>query len=229
VTAGEELQARLAIEANLFREWARDYLVAHTASGEWECDYPDWGRTYGVVDEYLRLVDVVGSPRSALADLLYLLARDNECENIAESIATAQGPAGVLFLAECAIELSEADARWQLAVRLGELSNGAVEARNVESVLLAFMRDENEYVRRRSLQALASQRPTAVEPLALAEWEESHEAQEWTRMNVLEVLRQVGSDRLPELLHQAANDPRPHLAAFARNILAGKPGWSPGQ
>ena len=225
----EEAQTQLSTEATLFRNWARDYIGAHGAHGEWECDYPEWNRVYEVFDEYLRAVDVARASTLVIGDLLYLLARDNECENIARKIAELQPPDRLLFLAEQSSALGEANARWQLAVQLGALSLSGAEHARIECILLAFMRDEDEYVRRRSLQALASQRSAAVESLALAAWNEIHDSQQWTRMNVLEVLRQVSSTRLPELLKEAASDPGPYLATFARNLLAGKPGWSPSQ
>jgi hypothetical protein len=220
---------RLLDEAVAFRGWAAARRGGGAAlSGEWECDYPDWPRAYAVLDDYLRTAAPSSAPGEELEALLYLLARDREGEQVARQIAARLPLAQLLFLAEQALVLGEAEARWQLAVRLGQAAPTGAERARLEALLLTFMRDEDEYVRRRSLQALAAQGCADTERLALAAWGETHDAQQWTRMNALEVLRQVGSSRLPALLDEAAADPREHLSRFARNLLAGKPGWSPG-
>jgi HEAT repeat protein len=218
--------ARLRAEASSFRAWAEADAKKHpTRSGEWECDYPHWPRAYATVGEFLHRVVLGDVPREVLTDLLYLLARDNECQHVARCIAPLPVDS-VIFLAEQCADSGEPDARWQLAVRLGGIPSGP-EAHRIEGVLLAFMRDEDEYVRRRSLTALALRGSPATERLALAAWEERHDAQQWTRMNALEALDRVKSAHLAGLLRDAAADPRPHLSAFARNMLSGKPGWSP--
>lgn len=79
-------------------------------------------------------------------DFLFALARDNEAEVILDMLI--EYPAFLLTLAKSALAYPEYDARWQIAAALGQL-----KGREADSLLSQFMQDDNEYVRRRAIDA----------------------------------------------------------------------------
>jgi hypothetical protein len=116
------------------------------AGAEWETNYSDWGALYSAVQAELSLAGNLSVETTNL--LLYVLARDNECETVADMLAEA--PAVFTQLIEAGMEYPDSDARWQLASRLPRALGEA--ARRPLAVLRA---DPDEYVRRRATFALA--------------------------------------------------------------------------
>ncbi len=118
--------AELGIEIQLFRTWADGY--PEPRSGEWECGYGDWGRLYEAAFAFL---EAKPEPRDwstqEMRDVLYVLARDNETEHIAEELRIRQ-PELLVRITEAALIFGERDARWQLAEQIGQLGKaGGVE------------------------------------------------------------------------------------------------------
>lgn len=132
----------LLSEIGRFREWAK---TAAGPFGEWEFYYPDWARIYREAEKALKQMPA-GSLDSSLAEKwLYILARDNEGENILNLLV--ENPAHLLFLAGQAVEFPDPDDRWQTAHGLGEVDGDPQEIRRL---LDLFMNDPDEYVRRRA-------------------------------------------------------------------------------
>jgi hypothetical protein len=206
--------SELKVEIDRFRLWAD---AQPGRFGEWECDYPDWGPLYEAVLLFVTTQPFQKWSTVELNAVLYAVARDNECQHLAWEIR--HNPELLLSLAKAAADCGEPDAKWQLAEELGQLGQGG---REVELVLLTLASDADEYVRRRSLQALARLRSPAVEQLALAEWHRPDEHQQWVRMNVLWCLHRVGSSLLEPLLLEAERDDRPYLCAYAKRVRQGK-------
>ena len=128
----------------------------------------------------------------------------------------ARNPLNLLCLAEQAVTSAEPDAKWQLAAELGRVEMRLPE---VEPLLLRFASDEDEYVRRRSLTALADVGSTHVSELAERAW---HSGDEYQRMAALYALLRSGSPELSEYLARAEADGRPNLVDYAARIRAGK-------
>jgi HEAT repeat protein len=209
--------AEFMVEVARFQEWATA-IPQECRHGEWECDYGHWGDLYGAA---LRLVDATPFARWSAKEvraMLFTVARDNEMQHLAGEVRSRK-PETLVALARAAVESEERDAQWQLAEELGQLGQCGGEA---ERLLLALVRDGDEYVRRRSLQALARLSSPAVEQLALAEWHRPEANQQWARMNVLWYLHRVGSPSLPLLLAEAETDERPHLSDFALKVQLGE-------
>ncbi|MEO6810194.1 MAG: HEAT repeat domain-containing protein [Isosphaeraceae bacterium] len=214
--------ADLMAEVGRFRTWAgndppttlsRERQRDH-ADGEWECDYPHWTELYAAVMEH-----VAASPPEVWSDeplqaILYALARDNEDEILGEEIRLRH-PETLIALAKAALVAGEFDARWQLADQLGQLDR---DLGDVERLLLALVRNEDEYVRRRALKSLARVGSSAAERLALEAWNRPDEHQEWARMGALDCLRRIDSPHLEHLLAEAERDERQHLRDFAKSL-----------
>ena len=196
-------------EVRKFKAWAEMCPVETRAAG-WECDYDGWE---GLRAAALALLSS-GSPDhwspADVDDLLYVIARDNEMENLIDQAANM--PETFLRLAELSLKSSESDARWQFAARLGNLHAHKAQG---ETILLHLADDQNEYVARRALLALGELRSDATEALAERAWSTGLEYQ---RMAALTVLAQIGSIKLDDYIERAISDGRKYLAGRAMQL-----------
>ena len=192
------MDLQLTDEIARFRAWA----VGHEgSSGEWECDYPEWRALYKAA-EAAYAAYASDPPDYATKDLLlYAIARDNECQRLSDALL--QYPELLLNLARHAKEYPDWNARWQMPVILAEA--GLPES---PDLIRSFIADDDEYVRRRSLMALAKYCPDEAEGIAIAGMDEKHE---YTRIAALHVLFDVGSDRLQYFLDRHETDPNEYV------------------
>lgn len=130
----------LANEVAKFREWAASHELGAQSFGEWECEYLDWGAVYAAVESFLAAATQHTITRAELDSLLYILARDNEAEQVLEALE--RFPDIAAQVCEAAVSFSDKEARWQAALLAGRISSAAVVRR--------FLDDEAEYVRRRA-------------------------------------------------------------------------------
>jgi HEAT repeat protein len=202
-------EARFVEAVSAFRNWADCYPVDQRSS-EWECDYEQWP---AITRTFAAFLDS-GVPQlwhaSTVETLLYIFARDNEMEILKQELIIR--PVHLLAVARIGLHSTEPDARWQLADALGRVELTASE---VEPLLAQFFHDENEYVSRRALLALARRRSKEAEPLALRAWSTEHEYQ---RMAALEALFACNSPLLSSYLDLAQCDGRQHLVNFVNEL-----------
>lgn len=209
--------ADLMTEIDRLREWASAY-PSEPRSGEWECDYRWWSNIYQAVLDFTATRSFDKWLPHEVRAVLYAIARDNEMQHLAREIRRRH-PELLIPLSKAAIGVGERDDRWQLAVELGELGRAGGEE---EKLLLIMSQDEHEYVRRRTLGALAQIGSAAVEELALEAWHREDPDQEHSRIMALDCLHVVGSPQLEALLIEAEKDERKYLADFARDLRAGQ-------
>lgn len=201
----------LIIETTRFREWAGGGLGPR--EGQWECDYGAWPAWHRAVLAWMDGRDPHGWSAHEIGHVLYAIARDNDSQYLAREIRKRR-PDVLRFLARASLAQGEADVRWQLAVELGHLP-GDEES---EALLFALATDQDEYVRRRAIRALAGRGVRAAEELAWAAWHRADEYQEWARMSALECLSELESPRFEALLEQGLRDERPFLRQFAERL-----------
>lgn len=188
-----------------FREWAKRSYPAQPY-GEWETGYEDWESLYAASRAMLQSEsDSWDSQAKNL--LLYVIARDNEVGLVTSLLNESQAFA----LASFSTAEGEPDAKWQLAVRLGELPLRD----ETEKLLLDFAADSNEYVRRRAMMTLADLGCRSAERLVVTAWKT---ADEYQRMASLHVLERLNSPHLNEYLELASADGREYLAKMAKRI-----------
>jgi hypothetical protein len=199
--------------ASDLRAWVDTIPPAHR-NGEWECDYPRWDE---LVTAWEALLDAPApSLEPQLVETaLFAIARDNECSHMINALQTLR-PDWMCRLAEASLVDGEPDARWQLADALGDGGRG-----NVEPLLLRFVNDSDEYVRRRALASLARIGSSETESAALRAWAEGSDAFPWPRMQALWALHRIGSQRLASLLADAETSSNEHLRHFAARVRSG--------
>ncbi|HKF46528.1 MAG TPA: HEAT repeat domain-containing protein [Terracidiphilus sp.] len=188
-----------------FREWAKRSYPAQRF-GEWETNYEDWESLYTASRTLLQSESDSWDSESKKL-LLYVIARDNEVGLVTSLLNESQAFA----LASFSTAEGEPDAKWQLAVRLGELPVRDA----TEQLLLDFATDSNEYVRRRAMMTLADLGCKSAERLVVAAW---NTRDEYQRMASLHVLERLNSPHLNEYLELASADGREYLVKMAKNI-----------
>ena len=140
---------------------------------------------------------------STVLDLLYIIARDNENEDLVALLSEAQ-PEGLFRLAEAAVGCDEPDARWQLAEYLGKVEGDRARA---EAILLVLVHDGAEYVSRRALLALANLGSSHLSSLCERAWATGHEYQ---RIAALHAIRAAS----PRSCRSISSSPRPTGASM---------------
>lgn len=213
------IRERLLEQAAKFRQWQETTYPGKTAQeigGEWEIDYPAWEDVWDAFCHVL--TDFKGGQAEArlLAEMLYLIARDNEGEGLIQR--TARHPAWFEALCRCAVRSPEPEARWQFAAYLPECPC----SREVKDLILDFAKDSHEYVNRRALLAMPALRPRCVEQFAPLFWERDcypPELQEYQRIAVLVSLDAIHSNLLPRYLELARQDGRKYLLEHAARIM----------
>lgn len=202
----------LSTEVARFRAWASEYPVERR-TGEWECDYEKWAPLNQSFLGHLESHSPEDAAAAEIIDLLYVVGRDNEMEDLVAALAGKSD--WFLFLLPYALQVDDADVRWQFAVQLGR---GAFPFVVAESALLKLVQDEHEYVSRMALQALGRIGSTNVEALCERAWKTGHEYQ---RIMVLWVLNDIKSAKLNEYLSMAKADARRFVVSNAREIEQG--------
>ncbi len=189
----------LNAEVLKFRSWA-EARPLESRNGEWECDYHAWEALHSEATKFAASVAPDRWSNSDVDDLLYAIARDNELEHIASTIA--ESPDALLRLASVSVPTSEHDAKWQLAAQLGHL---ATHKKQAEAILLDLVDDEEEYVRRRALLALGTLQSSQAEACAERAWKTGLEYQ---RLAALSVLDEISSPKLDGYIQSAFEDGR---------------------
>lgn len=199
----------LDAEVDCFRAWAANVPVAER-SGEWETFYANWEDLYNAFFAVVSATVYQDWNEATVSALLYAIARDNEGQHLAEYVGDY--PDRMLYLAERAVGVAERDAKWQLVNELGELEPRSPEA---EPLLLRFVRDEDEYVRRMALLALARIGSSRTEELAGLAWDDGYEYQ---RIAALCALDMVESPLLAEYVARPEADSGEVLPIYAAVI-----------
>jgi hypothetical protein len=205
----ENAKAALFVAARAFRDWEAGY-PADERSGEWETEYGRWSEIYSSFEALLIASQRRSWDKETTALVLYLLARDNELEEIKAELIVS--PPNLIDLAAAALQFGEPDARWQVADALGSVD---VSDGRIEPLLEKFCDDTDEYVSRRALLALARRGSSNLESLAVRAWESGNEYQ---RIAALEVFALSRSPLLPTYLKLGIEDGRAHLVAQAMKL-----------
>jgi hypothetical protein len=149
----ESARAQFLQAVDRLRRWA-DSIPVERRHGEWDSEYPGWPDLYTCWDRFREGTLPSEWTRAETEAILYALARDNEAEHLAGSLA-ALSTEELVHLVDGAVHGGEEDARWQLAVVLGDVADRHQDRTQLETALFQLAADPAEYVRRRALGSLA--------------------------------------------------------------------------
>lgn len=199
------MTTNLANEVARFKEWA----PAHEGTyGEWECDYEHWDGLWAAAEDSMKTCTHEPPDVATSRDLLYAIARDNELERLRDELV--KYPELLRHLARLAVDSSESDAKWQIAVSVAD-----AQLPDAADLIRPYLTDSNEYVRRRSLLAIARFSPIEAEKMAKAWMDEDYE---YSRIAGLHVLAIVNSDSLSFYLERHADDPSQYVRSNVDDI-----------
>lgn len=204
-------------EVEKFRAWA---ATQDQGELEWETDYGEekWQEIYDAVGEFLMVSIPTGWTTEELEDLFYIMARDYVWREI-HSQLQHHSDAALCLASE---SLNSPDTEWKLRLQLADvLSRLPFDAR-IEPLLLRFVDDEEEYVRRRALQSLTRIGSSQAEQLALREWNRESQTQQWSRMMALACWHHINSPLLEPHLSEAESSAMEYLSYFARRLRNGE-------
>lgn len=199
------MTAKLANEITRFKRWAPSHQGNY---GEWECDYEHWDELWEAAEQSMKRCAYEPPDIETSSDLLYAIARDNEIERLRDNLV--KYPELLRHLARFGIDSSESDAKWQIAVSVAD-----AQLPDAADLIRPYLTDANEYVRRRSLLAIAPFLPVEAENIAKT-WMGEH--YEYSRIAALHVLHIVNSDALSFYLERHTNDPSQYVRANVDEI-----------
>lgn len=203
-------------EIKKYKEWAEKLIQNgyKYGYGEWESEYNDWRTIYSEFEIIIKNLTPEQHTKEELMELIYILARDNESEFLADIIKESQE--WLIYLCEYSFLSDENDARWQLAIRAKYIQDKAISRQLLER----YVNDSDEYVNRRALMELAEVLPDKVEYYSRIFWDRDiyGDLSEYQRMAVLEALEKINSELLPKYLEETKKDGSKYLVRFASKI-----------
>jgi hypothetical protein len=201
-------------EIDKFRVWSKGFseLPEEERWGEWEEEYEHWDRIESAFADFIRSTNVEDWTNAISTALLYIIARDNESETLADLVS--EYPEKLVFLAQQAVNAESPTSKWLLTIRLPRLSDKKL----AESLLLDFIDNSDEYVRRRTLMSLAQVGSSQTEHYCKKAWQRSDPYQEYQRMMVLHALFEIKSPLLQQYIEEAKRDGRRYLVENAVDI-----------
>jgi hypothetical protein len=205
---------QLFAEIDKFDLWAQSQfdIPQDDIGGIWECNYGHWENIYRSFEEFIQTADPNKLTSIEKDRLLYIIARDNETENLSRLLDEQF----LIVLTEHSISNGRRDDKWQLAVQLHKLA----DKEKALSLLEKFVNDEEEYVNRRSLMELAKLKSKNVEILAKRFWHKNKyaEMEEYQKIAVLHSLKMVNSKLLDNYIELAKQSGQTYLVLNAHQI-----------
>ena len=206
----------LFIEIDNFDKWAQSQysIPQDDLAGEWECNYLHWNKIYASFGIFMANANPALWSDEEKQRLLYIIARDNECEQLAEALPEN----ALIILTKYSLNQGRREDKWQLAIQLHKLSDKQLAADFLETLV----NDPDEYVSRRSLMELAKVNPGKIDHYADLFWNRNKygDMDEYQKIAVLHALKTANSKQLDQYIALAKQDGRQYLVANALELEA---------
>lgn len=202
-----DIFSKIDMQVDVFWNWSK----AQKQEYEWEANYPNWSLLTTLFTQIIDSTDFSTWSQRTINNLLYLIARDNECEILIDKLT--EHSKAYVFLALEGLRFPDSDARWQLAHYLIKIVNNEP---NAEDIILKYVGDHVEYVSRRAMLALGYIKSKYAEDFALKAWKTNLEYQ---KIAALEVLHQLDSKHLEQTLKEALNNDSEIVRQNAERII----------
>ncbi|PEC48705.1 hypothetical protein [Bacillus sp. AFS096315] len=121
----KQFESQLIKEIESFILWSK---TCEKSYREWETDYLHWDRIYKSTNNLIKKIPVENWSSKLVNKFLFILARDNECENIICQLI--DHPNQLIKLAKHSVSFNDFEARWQIAYGLGEITDFGIEVNN---------------------------------------------------------------------------------------------------
>lgn len=186
-------------------------------NGEWEIDLNEFDDMCDVIFDIIKTTSCDEASKQMLDDILFGIARDNECSRIVAMLLDY--PEWYELLCKKVLSTDYINAKWQFAESLKDCS-GKDEIREL---IFDFLQVDNEYTQRLALQSLAYIYPDKAEEYAIDFWwrdkyKDDAYASEYQKIVVLHVLHIIHSAELEKYLDLADKSEYRYLKENAEEI-----------
>ena len=207
-------------KVDIFKSWAKQNYPEKTEeddNGEWEIGGP----LDDMVDAVLMVFKNIkcdNATEKLISDILYVIARDNECEIVISELLRYE-EWFLLLCREC-LDYEYTNAKWQFAKYLADYSKLEGDSKEL---IFRFVESDDEYTSRMALKTLGKLYPDKAEEYAVRFWErnkyeEGSYEQEYQKIMVLWVLKDINSPKLNHYLELAEKSPYKYLRENADEI-----------
>jgi hypothetical protein len=207
---------RIFNEIEKFKKWAEAYsdIPQDERGGEWEIDYPNWSIIWTEFECFLNENHYSKWTDEQLGSILYIIARDNECNSVIELIS--ENSETLEFIAEKGLDSDNNDTKWQIVEIMYKLDNKS----KAEQLLELYLKQNIEYVSRMAIKTLGRLKSPLTEKYCEQawKWNQNDPISEYQRMMALTVLFEFGSRLTPKYIDLAKEDGREYLVKQVINI-----------
>ena len=209
---------KLYKEIELFKKWASKHYPEcdeEHDNGEWEFGVNShFDEMVSAARGVITNIDFEDADENLIDAMLFVVARDNESEILADELLKHEG--WFSLLATRSLDSKYINARWQFAKRVGEVDC-------CKKLVYEFIKSDDEYTSRMALQTMADISPDKAEEYAVLFWnrgkyEEGSYEDEYQKIMVLHVLYRIKSKKLEEYLDKAMLSSYIHLKNNAEEI-----------
>ena len=215
ICMAENYEEALHTKVNRFKAWTKENFPAFSEeddNGEW-CFCDEFYEMYDCSMAIIRNLATGEATEQMIDDLLYVIARDNECETLLQELE--EHSEWFSLLCRRCLQTGYTAAKWQFAKHLPNYRGGD----GLEKLIYDFLETGDEYTERMALQALAEIYPEQAERYAVDFWErKKYEYDEYQKIMVLHVLFQIHSPKLPHYLALAKQSEYRYLRENAEEL-----------
>ena len=189
-----EIKAFTLWANNSFPEWDEEH-----DNGEWEIGVDNhFDEMVSAAAKVITNISFEDADEFLIDAMLFAVARDNECEILADELLKHEG--WFTHLAKRSLNSKYINAEWQFAKRVGKIEG-------CRKLIYDFIESEHEYISRMALQTMADIDPEKAEEYAILFWNRGKYPQgsyedEYQKIMALHVLHIIGSKMLKEYLNK---------------------------
>lgn len=186
-------------------------------NGEWEIGLDKFHDMCDVIFEIIEATSCDEATEQILDDILFGIARDNECSRIVEVLL--KYPEWYALLCGKVLSTNYINAKWQFAESLKDY-NGKNETKDL---IFDFLQVDDEYTQRMALESLAYIYPDKAEKYAIQFWwrdkyKDDAYGDEYQKIMVLHVLHIIHSTELEKYLDLSDKSEYYYLKENAKEI-----------
>lgn len=190
-------------EVRIYKKWVYKHyseMTEDTDNGEYLA--PSFDRMRESAISFVKNVELKDITEKDLDSILYCVARDNECECLADLISSQKE--WFKYLIERCIDSIYTTAKWQLVKRLSVYKDDS----SITDWIFKYINVDDEYTQRMSLSVLSEIDHRKAEQYAIKFWERDKYkgdayCEEYQKIMALNVLYKIKSDKLSEYIEAA--------------------------
>lgn len=207
---------KLHTKVNHFRNWANtNYpeITEKNDNGEW-CFGAEFDEMISEAVSFIEENFAEKATQQIIDDLLYAIARDNECSIIMAELE--RHSEWFSLLCRCSLNTAYINAQWQFVEHLSNYQGDD----NLRELVFEFLNTGDEYTERLALKTLADIYPEEAEKYAIDFWNrKKYDYDEYQKIMVLHVLYQIHSPQLQFYLEIAEQSHYKYLKSNAQEII----------